>query len=51
MELFADNWPVVLVALAVAMVVLGVIQRLVKLALMGAVVGVVGVFVWPMVPS
>ncbi|MFV0526749.1 MAG: hypothetical protein ACK5RL_19875 [Acidimicrobiales bacterium] len=49
MQALIDNWPVILVGLAVALIVVGLIQRLLKLALLGAVIGVVGLVIWPMV--
>ncbi len=49
MEFFADNWPVILVALGVGLVVLGLLRRLLKLAFFGAVLGVLALVVWPMV--
>lgn len=49
MEWFVDNWPVILVVLAVVIVFMGVIQRLAKLAFLGAAIGVLGLVVWPMI--
>ncbi len=49
MDWFVDNWPAVLIILAVLMVVLGLVQRLVKLAFVGAAVGVIGVVAWPFI--
>jgi hypothetical protein len=51
MDTFADNWPVILVALAVTMVVLGLVGKLVKLAFLGVAVGVVGLVLWPYVAN
>lgn len=51
MEFFADNWPIVLVALGALLVVMGLLRRLVKLAFLGAVVGVLALVIWPMVAS
>ncbi|MEM8922963.1 MAG: hypothetical protein AAGD35_05630 [Actinomycetota bacterium] len=51
METFANNWPVILVALAVVLIVLGLLQRVVKLAFFGAIVGVLALFLWPIVAS
>jgi putative exporter of polyketide antibiotics len=50
-DLFADNWPAVLIALAVLMVVLGLVRKVVKLAFLGAAVGVIGLFLWPLIAS
>ena len=51
METFADNWPVILVALGVALLLLGLVRRLLRLAFVGAVIGVIALFVWPIVSS
>ncbi|MCP3987884.1 MAG: hypothetical protein GY724_02320 [Actinomycetia bacterium] len=51
MEWFEGNWPVVLVVLAVALVFTGLLRRLLKLAFLGAAIGVVGLIIWPMVAS
>lgn len=51
MDWFADNWPVLLVLLAVATVFMGVIRKLLKLAVIGVVVGVLGLLIWPLVAS
>ncbi|MEL7155827.1 MAG: hypothetical protein AAFN30_04425 [Actinomycetota bacterium] len=51
MEFFADNWPVIIVVLGVLLVVMGVLRRLVKLAFIGAVIGVLALVVWPMVAT
>ncbi|MGI9615271.1 MAG: hypothetical protein ACR2QO_20335 [Acidimicrobiales bacterium] len=50
-DLFANNWPAVLIALAVLMVVLGLVRKVVKLAFLGAAVGVAGLFLWPFISS
>ncbi len=49
MDWFVDNWPVILVVLAVAIVLMGIAQRLVRLAFFGAVLGVIGLVIWPMI--
>lgn len=49
MDALANNWPAILVALAVALVVLGVLRKLIKLAFFGATVGVIALFIWPLV--
>lgn len=51
MEFFADNWPVILVALGALLLVMGLLRRLVKLAFMGAVLGVLALVIWPMVAT
>jgi hypothetical protein len=51
MEWFDGNWPVILVVLAVALVLIGILRRLLKLAFLGAVVGVAALVIWPMVAS
>ena len=49
MDAFADNWPVILVVLAVALIFVGLLRKLVKLAFMGVALGAIGLFIWPMV--
>lgn len=49
MEFFADNWPMILVVLGVLLIVTGILRRLIKLAFMGALIGVVALVIWPMV--
>lgn len=49
MEALASNLPVVLIVLAVALVVLGIVRRLLRLAFFGAAVGLVALLVWPVV--
>ncbi|MGF1599645.1 MAG: hypothetical protein ACFCVK_22485 [Acidimicrobiales bacterium] len=48
MEWFAGNWPVVLVVLAVALILVGMVRRLLKLAFLGVVLAVVGLVIWPL---
>jgi hypothetical protein len=49
MDWFADNWPMLLVALGIFIVLSGLVRRLAKLAFLGVAVGVFGLIVWPMV--
>ena len=51
MDWFSSNWPVLIVALAVILVVLGLVRRLVRLAFISAAIGVLALVVWPMVQS
>jgi len=51
MEWFVDNWPVLLVILAVLIVFMGLIQKVIKLALIGVAIGALGLVVWPLVAS
>ena len=51
MEWFADNWPVLLVGLAVLMVFMGLIRKLVKLAFIGVAIGVIGLILLPLVTN
>lgn len=51
MDWFAENWPALLVVLSVLMVFTGVIRRLLKLAVIGVVLGALGLVVWPLVAS
>ena len=45
----ADQWPLLLVALALLIIVTGVVRRVAKLAFVGVVIGAVGLVIWPMV--
>jgi hypothetical protein len=45
----ANQWPLLLVALALFIVTAGVLRRMAKLAFIGIVIGAVGLVVWPMV--
>lgn len=49
MDVFADNWPVILVVLAVVLIFMGLLRKLVKLAFIGVALGAIGLFIWPMV--
>ena len=49
MNWFADNWPLLVVALAAVIVLTAVIRRLAKLAFMGVGLAVVGFVIWPMI--
>jgi uncharacterized membrane protein len=51
MEWFVDNWPVVLVILAVAFLATAIVRKLVKLAFFAIVLGVIGFVIWPLVTS
>lgn len=44
---FADQWPLLLVALAAFIIVTGLLRRVAKLAFMGIAIGVVGLVLWP----
>jgi hypothetical protein len=46
---FADQWPLLLVALALFILVIGLVRRVAKLAFLGVVLGAVGLAIWPMV--
>lgn len=46
---FADQWPLLLVALAVFIIVTGLMRRLAKLAFVGIALGAVGLVLWPIV--
>lgn len=46
---FADQWPLVLVALAVFIVVTGLMRRIAKLAFVGVALAAVGLVLWPLV--
>jgi hypothetical protein len=49
MDWFADNWPIVLIALAVFIIAAGMIRRVAKLAFIGVAIGALGLVVWPLV--
>jgi hypothetical protein len=51
MDSFANNWPAILVVLALFLVFLGLLRRLVKLAFFGALIAVAGLLIWPIVHS
>lgn len=46
---FADQWPLLLVALAGFIIVTGLLRRVAKLAFIGVAIGVLGLVIWPMV--
>lgn len=46
MDWFSDNWPIVLVALAVFIIATGLIRKLAKLAFVGVALGAVGLAIW-----
>lgn len=49
MDWFADNWPMILVVLALFIIGAGLIRRVAKLAFVGVAMGAVGLFLWPLV--
>ncbi len=49
MDWFANNWPIILVALAVFIIGAGLLRRVAKMAFFGVAVGVLGLFLWPLV--
>lgn len=49
MNWFADNWPLLLVALALFIIATGLMRRVAKLAFLGVVLGAFGLFIWPYV--
>ncbi|MGI9597928.1 MAG: hypothetical protein ACR2QK_17315 [Acidimicrobiales bacterium] len=49
MDWFADNWPLVLIALALFIVGAGLMRKVAKLAFFGVALGAVGLFLWPVV--
>ena len=51
MEWFADNWPALLVILAVLLVVMGLLRRLIRLAFFGVALGAIGLVLWPYIAS
>lgn len=51
MDWFANNWPILLVALAVFIIFTGLIRKVAKIAFFGVAVGALGLFIWPFVSS
>lgn len=49
MDWFANNWPIVLVALAVFIIATGLIRKVAKLAFIGIAIGALGLVIWPLV--
>ena len=49
MEWFTDNWPLILVALAVFIIATGLIRKVAKLAFIGVALGALGLVIWPYV--
>ena len=49
MTWFVDNWPLVLVVLAVFIILVGLIRRVAKMAFLGVAVGALGLVIWPYV--
>ncbi len=49
MDWFADNWPVLLVALAIFIIGAGLMRKVAKLAFIGVAVGALGLVLWPYV--
>ncbi len=51
MDWFANNWPMLLVALGVFIVLSGVIRKLAKIAFLGVGLAVLGLLIWPSVSN
>lgn len=49
MDWFANNWPILLVGLAVFIIATGLIRKVAKLAFMGIAIGALGLVIWPLV--
>lgn len=49
MDWFANNWPMLLIALGIFVIVSGLMRRLARLAFFGVAIGVLGLIIWPMV--
>lgn len=49
MDLFTSNWPAVLIVLALLLILTGLLRRLIKLAIFGVLLGVLGLVIWPLV--
>lgn len=48
---FADQWPLLLVALAVFIILTGLLRKVAKLAFLGVALAAIGLVLWPMVAS
>ncbi|MEM9565107.1 MAG: hypothetical protein AAGA93_20960 [Actinomycetota bacterium] len=46
---FADQWPLLLAALAVFIIITGLLRRVAKLAFVGVAIGAVALVLFPMV--
>ncbi len=46
---FSNNWPIILIALAVFIVGAGLMRKVAKMAFLGVAIGVIGLFLWPIV--
>lgn len=51
MDVFVSNWQVILIGLAVLLLLTGLLRRLIKLAMFGVLLGVLGLVVWPMIAA
>lgn len=49
MDWFANNWPVLLITLAIFIIVAGLMRRVAKIAFFGIALGAIALVVWPMV--
>ena len=49
MDWFGDNWPIVLVALALFILATGLLRKVAKLAFIGVALAALGLVLWPMV--
>ena len=49
MDWFANNWPLLLVGLALFIIVTGLMRKVAKLAFFGIALGAIALLVWPMV--
>ncbi|MGB5759298.1 MAG: hypothetical protein WBM50_20460 [Acidimicrobiales bacterium] len=49
MNWFIDNWPLILVVLAMFIILAGLMRRVAKMAFFGLAVGAVGLVIWPYV--
>jgi hypothetical protein len=49
MEWFGNNWPILLVALAVFIIAAGLMRKIAKMAFIGVALGAIGLAIWPFV--
>ncbi|MGH1488368.1 MAG: hypothetical protein ACRBK7_03085 [Acidimicrobiales bacterium] len=49
MDWFGNNWPVLLVALALFIIGAGLMRKIAKMAFLGVAIGALGLFLWPIV--
>lgn len=51
MDWFGNNWPLLLVGLAIFIIGAGLMRKIAKMAFIGVALGALGLVLWPMVSS